>query len=113
MVLETTRIVYCVKTFFTKPTIRSLLLTTSYYYSINNNNKKYFVEKKKNNNLVVFSDFQSEIKKTKDRLNEIYSKHTGNKINEIQKVMERDRYFSPDEAIKFGLIDKIVEKRKP
>ena len=34
-------------------------------------------------------------------------------INEIQKVMERDRYFSPDEAIKFGLIDKIVEKRKP
>jgi len=55
----------------------------------------------------------NEIKKTKDRLNEIYSKHTGNKINEIQKVMERDRYFSPDEAIKFGLIDKIVEKRKP
>ena len=54
----------------------------------------------------------NEIKKTKDRLNEIYSKHTGNKINEIQKVMERDRYFSPDEAIKFGLIDKIVEKRK-
>jgi len=47
VVLETTRIVYCVKTFFTKPTIRSLLLTTSYYYSINNNNKKYFVEKKK------------------------------------------------------------------
>ena len=55
----------------------------------------------------------NEIKKTKDRLNEIYSKHTGNKINEIQKVLERDRYFSPDEAIKFGLIDKIVEKRKP
>jgi len=55
----------------------------------------------------------NEIKKTKDRLNEIYSKHTGNKINEIQKVLERDRYFSPEEAIKFGLIDKIVEKRKP
>ena len=45
----------------------------------------------------------NEIKKTKIRLNEIYSKHTG---------MERDKYFSPEEAIKFGLIDKIVENRK-
>ena len=54
----------------------------------------------------------NEIKKTKEKLNEIYSKHTGKKIHEIEKVMERDRYFSPDEAIKFGLIDKIVENRK-
>lgn len=53
-----------------------------------------------------------EIKKTKERLNQIYSKHTGKKIEEIEKVMERDRYFSPEEAIKFGLIDKIVESRK-
>jgi ATP-dependent Clp protease, protease subunit len=54
----------------------------------------------------------NEIKKTKEKLNEIYSKHTGKKIDEIQKVMERDRYFSPEEAIKFGLIDKIVNSRK-
>ena len=54
----------------------------------------------------------NEIKKTKERLNQIYSKHTGKKINEIEKVMERDRYFSPEEAINFGLIDKIVESRK-
>jgi ATP-dependent Clp protease protease subunit len=54
----------------------------------------------------------NEIKKTKSRLNEIYSKHTGKKIDEIEKIMERDRYFSPQEAIKFGLIDKIVESRK-
>ena len=54
----------------------------------------------------------NEIKKTKERLNQIYSKHTGKKIDEIEKVMERDRYFSPEEAIKFGLIDKIVESRK-
>ena len=50
----------------------------------------------------------NEIRKTKDRLNEIYSKHTGKKLNEIINIMERDKYFSPDEAIKFGLIDKIV-----
>jgi len=54
----------------------------------------------------------NEIKKTKQRLNEIYSKHTGKKIEDIQQVMERDRYFSAEEAIEFGLIDKIVESRK-
>ena len=54
----------------------------------------------------------NEIKKTKDKLNQIYSKHTGKKIDEIEKVMERDKYFSPEDAIKFGLIDKIVESRK-
>ena len=54
----------------------------------------------------------NEIKKTKQRLNEIYAKHTGNKISEISSIMERDKYFSPEEAIKFGLIDKIVENRK-
>ena len=54
----------------------------------------------------------AEIKKTKQRLNEIYSKHTGKKITEISSIMERDKYFSADEAIKFGLIDKIIENRK-
>ena len=54
----------------------------------------------------------AEIKKTKQRLNEIYSKHTGKKLTEISTIMERDKYFSPEEAIKFGLIDKIVDSRK-
>ncbi len=54
----------------------------------------------------------NEIKKTKERLNEIYAKHTGKKITEVATIMERDKYFSPEEAIKFGLIDKIVENRK-
>ena len=54
----------------------------------------------------------NEIKKTKQRLNEIYAKHTGKKITEVSSIMERDKYFSPDEAIKFGLIDKVVENRK-
>ncbi len=53
-----------------------------------------------------------EIIKTKKRLNEIYAKHTGKNIKEIEEIMERDKYFSPQEAIKFGLIDKIVEDRK-
>ena len=54
----------------------------------------------------------NEVLSLKKRLNEIYSKHTGKKLNEISEIMERDKYFSPDEAIKFGLIDKIVENRK-
>ena len=53
----------------------------------------------------------NEIKKTKIRLNEIYAKHTGKKIQEITEIMERDSYFSPDEAIKFGLIDKVIKNR--
>ena len=54
----------------------------------------------------------NEIKKTKLKLNEIYSKHTGKKLSEISSIMERDKYFSADEAIKFGLIDKVVKVRK-
>ena len=54
----------------------------------------------------------NEIKKTKIKLNEIYSKHTGKKLSEISSIMERDKYFSADEAIKFGLIDKVVKGRK-
>jgi len=53
-----------------------------------------------------------EIIKTKKRLNEIYAKHTGKVIKEVELIMERDKYFSPTEAIEFGLIDKIVENRK-
>ena len=54
----------------------------------------------------------NEIKKTKQRLNEIYAKHTGKKISEVSNIMERDKYFSAEEAIKFGLIDKVIESRK-
>ena len=54
----------------------------------------------------------NEIRKTKERLNQIYAKHTVKKLSEVSSIMERDKYFSPEEAIKFGLIDKIVENRK-
>jgi len=54
----------------------------------------------------------NEIIKTKKRLNQIYSKHTGKNIKEVESIMERDKYFSPEEAIKFGLIDKVIENRK-
>ncbi len=52
-----------------------------------------------------------EILSLRKRLNEIYVKHTGQKIAIIEKALERDNFMSAIEAKKFGLIDKIVEKR--
>jgi ATP-dependent Clp protease protease subunit len=46
----------------------------------------------------------------KHRLNEILSKNTGKKIAEIEKDVERDFWMSAEEAIKYGLIDNIIEK---
>jgi len=54
----------------------------------------------------------NEIIKTKKRLSQIYAKHTGKDLKELESIMERDKYFSPEDAIKFGLIDKIVKNRK-
>jgi ATP-dependent Clp protease protease subunit len=48
----------------------------------------------------------------KRRLNEIYSKHTGQKIEVIEKAMERDNFMSPQKAQEFGLIDEVIEKAK-
>lgn len=47
----------------------------------------------------------------KRRLNEIYAKHTGQKISIIEKSMERDNFMSPQKALEFGIIDKVIEKR--
>ena len=52
-----------------------------------------------------------EILSTRSRLNEIYVKHTGQKLDNIEKAMERDNFMTPDEALSFGLIDEVVEKR--
>ena len=52
-----------------------------------------------------------EILKTKQRLNEIYVQHTGQDLETIQKNMERDKFFTSEEALEFGLIDKIIDKR--
>ena len=53
-----------------------------------------------------------EILSLKERLNKIYSKHTGKSVNEISEALERDNFMTADEAKKFGLVDSVVEKRK-
>ena len=50
-------------------------------------------------------------KATKKRLNDLYVKHCGKDLKTVEDAMERDNYMNPDQALEFGLIDKIVEKR--
>ncbi len=52
-----------------------------------------------------------EIINLKKRLNDLYVKHTGQKLGRIQTVMERDYFMNPKEARDFGLIDAVLEKR--
>ncbi|KAJ2827400.1 hypothetical protein IWW50_001906 [Coemansia erecta] len=52
-----------------------------------------------------------EILKTRERLNRIYAKHAGQSVEVIERAMERDNFMTPEEALAFGLIDKVLEKR--
>jgi ATP-dependent Clp protease protease subunit len=52
-----------------------------------------------------------EILRTRSRLNDLYVKHTGQKLDKIEAAMERDNYMLPEEAKDFGLIDQVVEQR--
>ena len=52
-----------------------------------------------------------EIINLRGRLNGIYEKHTGQSAKQIEKIMERDTFMSPDEAKGLGLIDEVVSKR--
>jgi len=52
-----------------------------------------------------------EILGLRKKLNDIYVQHTGQKLAEIEKVMERDTFMSATEAQKFGLIDHVVATR--
>lgn len=51
------------------------------------------------------------IQKIKERLNSILAENTGKSIEEIALATERDNYMSATEAVDFGLIDKIIDKR--
>lgn len=48
----------------------------------------------------------------KDKLNKILSENTGQPIEIIKNDTERDRYMSAEEAVKYGLIDKVIEHRQ-
>lgn len=53
-----------------------------------------------------------DIIKTKRRLNEIYAKHTGQPIEEVERVLDRDHFMTADEAKDWGLIDHVYASRE-
>ncbi|EPZ36560.1 ClpP domain-containing protein [Rozella allomycis CSF55] len=53
-----------------------------------------------------------EILQTRERLNKIYSFHTGQEVSEIEKVMERDTWMNAEEAKKFGIVDHVIIKNE-
>ncbi len=45
------------------------------------------------------------------RVDEIYAKHTEQSIERVHADMERDRYFTGEEAVAYGLVDRVIERR--
>ncbi|MEA2397196.1 MAG: ATP-dependent Clp protease, protease subunit [Thermoleophilaceae bacterium] len=50
-----------------------------------------------------------EILDLRRRMDEIYAKHTNQSLEKVHEDMDRDRYFKPDEAVEYGLIDRVIE----
>jgi ATP-dependent Clp protease protease subunit len=53
-----------------------------------------------------------EILTLRSRLNDMYAKHTGQKVKVLEEAMDRDNFMSAEEAIAFGLIDHVVATRE-
>lgn len=52
-----------------------------------------------------------EILRMRKRLNALYAKYTGKTLDEIEKAMDRDTFLEADEAMAFGIVDKVFESR--
>ncbi|MGE0583978.1 MAG: ATP-dependent Clp protease proteolytic subunit [Flavobacteriaceae bacterium] len=52
-----------------------------------------------------------DIIKIKRRLNDIYVKHTGQSLETVETTLDRDHFMTADEAAKWGIIDKVIDKR--
>jgi len=50
-----------------------------------------------------------EIIKTRERIDEIYARHTGQPLDRVRSDMERDRFFKPEDAAEYGLIDRVID----
>ena len=52
-----------------------------------------------------------EIIDTRRRIDEIYAHHTGQTVEQVHEDMERDRFFLPEQAVEYGLVDRVLESR--
>ena len=53
-----------------------------------------------------------EILDLKKRLNMIYVKHTNQKMSAVEKALDRDNFMTPEQALEWGIIDKIIDRRE-
>ena len=53
-----------------------------------------------------------DIIKMKRRLNDVYVTHTGQDYETVEKTLDRDHFMTADEALSFGLIDRVIDKRE-
>lgn len=54
-----------------------------------------------------------EVLRIREQLNQILSQHTGQSLEKIAQDTDRDFFFSPEQALEYGLIDQVVENRGP
>ncbi len=52
-----------------------------------------------------------EILRIRTRMNDLYAKYTGKSLKDIEKAMDRDTFLEADEALAFGIVDQVFEKR--
>jgi ATP-dependent Clp protease protease subunit len=60
---------------------------------------------------VDFDRYAKEILQTRQRLNELLASHTGQPLDRIERDTDRDYFMSGEEAVKYGLIDTVLERR--
>jgi ATP-dependent Clp protease protease subunit len=53
-----------------------------------------------------------EVLSLRHRIDQIYAKHSGQSIERVHADMERDRYFTGEEAVAYGLVDGVIERRQ-
>jgi ATP-dependent Clp protease, protease subunit len=53
-----------------------------------------------------------EVLEQRKRIDEIYARHTGRSAEELHRDMERDRFFTAEEAVEYGLIDRVIERHE-
>ncbi|MFH1098446.1 MAG: ATP-dependent Clp endopeptidase proteolytic subunit ClpP [Candidatus Uhrbacteria bacterium] len=51
------------------------------------------------------------ILKIRDQLNKLLSKHTGQPVDKVEKDTDRDRFLTAEEALRYGIVDKIIEAK--
>ena len=52
-----------------------------------------------------------EVLATRERIDRIYAQHTGKPVDQVHADMDRDRFFKADEAVEYGLIDRVLSQR--